>query len=109
MGLTPFRTSAYLSIAIPVVVVAVVALAPVGPAAATRPGWPWRQAVPWLALFVAAVVLEVAGLAIGGRSQTLPTLSDVVDHLLRWHAERFVLFAGWLALGVLIARAARRP
>jgi hypothetical protein len=109
MGLTPFHTIAYVSVAIPVVVVGVVALVPAGPTAGAAPAWPWRQALPWLGLLVAATALEVVGLMIGGRSRTLPTLSDVVDHLLRWHAERFVLFACWLALGVLIARAARRP
>jgi hypothetical protein len=109
MGLTPFHTSAYVSVAIPVACVAVVALVPARSATRAAPGWPWRQALPWLALLVAAAGVEAAGLALGGRSNTVPTLSDIVDHLLRWHGERFVLFAFWLALGVLLARSARRP
>jgi hypothetical protein len=46
-----------------------------------------------------AFALEVAGLALGGRSSAVPTLSTVVDHALAWHAVRFVLFLAWLALG----------
>jgi hypothetical protein len=43
--------------------------------------------------------LEGLGLALGGRSKTVPTLSTVIDHALAWHALRLILFCGWLLIG----------
>jgi DMSO reductase anchor subunit len=54
---------------------------------------------PWLLLLLAAVVLEVIGLALGGRSSTVPTLSTVVDHLLVRHVGRWLLYVTWMAVG----------
>jgi hypothetical protein len=55
--------------------------------------------VPWLVVFFFAVVLEAVGLAHGGRSKEVATLSTTVDHLLVTHAGRGVLFLAWLAAG----------
>jgi len=55
---------------------------------------------PWIVVLVGAIVLEVAGLILGGRSTRVPTLSTLTDHLLTTHALRCVLFVLWLAVGV---------
>jgi hypothetical protein len=54
--------------------------------------------MPWVALLALAVGLEAAGLALGGRSTTVPTVSTVIDRTMVWHISRFVLFAAWLAV-----------
>lgn len=56
--------------------------------------------LPWLSLFALAVVLEVVGLALGGRNKTMPTLSTTVDHLLVTREGRWLLYATWLSVGV---------
>jgi hypothetical protein len=58
-----------------------------------------RSTFPWVVLLLLAVGLEVAGLALGGRSTEVPTLSTVIDHALGWHGVRLALFLGWLAVG----------
>lgn len=60
-----------------------------------------ETAAPWLAVLGAALALEVWGLALGGRSVEVPTLSTVVDHLLATHVERAALYVLWLAAGAL--------
>ena len=67
-----------------------------------RPGWPW--AVPVLL----AAGLEGAALALGGKDRAFPSLSTVLDQLLRWQGLRAVLFALWLLLGALLVWPARR-
>ena len=111
-GVRPFTTAAYLAVAVPVVVVA-----GTGwwsgrhrlPAPPPVPGL--RGAAPWLALALAGLGLEIAGLALGGRSPRVPTLSTVVDHALAFHATRLVVFAAWVALGLALLRlrGRRRP
>jgi hypothetical protein len=59
----------------------------------------WQRAAPWLVAAVLALALESAGLALGGRSVDVPTLSTTVDHLVVDHGGRFVLFVLWLAVG----------
>jgi hypothetical protein len=59
----------------------------------------WRRAAPWLVVAIFAIALESIGLALGGRSANVPTLSTTVDHLLVNHWGRFALFAVWLAVG----------
>lgn len=59
----------------------------------------FSSAAPWLVVLLAAVALEAVGLALGGRSLSVPTLSTTVDHLLRWHWERGVLCTVWLLVG----------
>lgn len=59
----------------------------------------WRGVAPWIAVALFAVTLECAGLALGGRSPSVPTLSTTVDHLLVDQWERCVLFVAWVAAG----------
>lgn len=54
----------------------------------------------WLAIAVVATALEVAGLALGGRSVDVPTLSTAADHLLTTHPGRAILYLAWLAIGI---------
>jgi hypothetical protein len=56
--------------------------------------------VPWLSLLALAVGLEVVGLALGGRSNSVPTLSTTVDHLLVTREGRWLLYATWLSVGI---------
>ena len=56
--------------------------------------------LPWLLIAVAAAGLEAAGLALGGRSPRMATLSTAVDHLLAWHVTRWIAFLAWAWLGV---------
>jgi hypothetical protein len=111
-GLAPFTTSAYVAVALPVAGLVVAAvLVPTGPRSPRSAGRPWYRSLPWAAFLVVAVGLEAAGLALGGRSRTVPTLSTVVDHALAWQGVRFILFAAWLALGwaPVVRRALSRP
>jgi hypothetical protein len=55
---------------------------------------------PWLIVLLGAGVLETVGLALGGRSKAVPTLSTAVDHLLVTHEGRALLFVAWLLVGV---------
>ena len=59
----------------------------------------WRRVAPWLVVAILAIALESVGLALGGRSSNVPTLSTTVDHLLVDHGGRFALYALWLAFG----------
>jgi phosphate/sulfate permease len=59
---------------------------------------------PWVALLTAAVILEVVGLLLGGRSTSVPTLSTSVDHLLADRWERCLLCLAWLLAGILPLR-----
>jgi hypothetical protein len=58
-----------------------------------------RKAAPWLGLFIVALALEIVGLALGGRSTAVPTLSTTVDHVLVAHWGRWLLFLWWLWIG----------
>jgi hypothetical protein len=58
-----------------------------------------RWVLPWLLVALVATGFEGLGLALGGRSATVPTMSTVIDHALAWHALRLVLFCGWLLIG----------
>jgi hypothetical protein len=107
-GLRPFTRSADVAIAIPVFLLAVAAWGktPRSSGGASRfirkgaVGSPSRYgALPWIALGLLAVALEVLGLALGGRSRVVPTLSTVADQALAWHVSRWVVFILWLAAG----------
>ncbi len=104
-GLRPFSAPAYLAVGLPVGL-ALAALAAGGrrrrAVEGVRPGWPW--AVPVLL----AAGLEGAALALGGKDRAFPSLSTVLDQLLRWQGLRAVLFALWLLLGALLVWPARR-
>lgn len=79
-----------------------------GRACSQRTTLSWASAASWIALVAAAVGLEAFGLALGGRSPTWPTLSDVVDRILVLHVERSVVFGLWLGIGVMLIGWARR-
>ena len=101
-GLSPFTITAYVAVGLPVAaLVAVVVGHSFGLGHSTVKPWPatLRSVFPWLALLALGLGLEALGLALGGRSASVPTLSTVVDHALAWHGLRFVLFCGWLATG----------
>ena len=101
-GLSPFTIAAYVAVGLPVVALVAVVVgrsfglgqSMVKPGPATL-----RSVLPWLVLTALGIGLEALGLALGGRSAGVPTLSTVVDHALAWHGLRFVLFCGWLAMG----------
>ncbi len=103
-GLPPFTITAYVAVGLPVAALLAVvvgrslglghSMANPGRATVTL-----RSVFPWLVLLALGLGLEALGLALGGRSAGVPTLSTVVDHALAWHGLRFVLFCGWLALG----------
>ena len=57
---------------------------------------------------VAAVALECVGLALGGHSARVPTLSDAVDRLLDWHVGRCALFCLWIAVAARPLQRRRR-
>ncbi|MGC8513115.1 MAG: hypothetical protein ACP5P1_08785 [Acidimicrobiales bacterium] len=98
-GLRPFTNSAYEAVfAAPAILLAFGLLSPAG-RRTPRDSPTLRAVAPWVTLAVLAGCLEAIGLALGGRSPVVPTLSTVVDHALGWHASRFVLFIGWLKLG----------
>lgn len=99
-GVRSFSTPAWVGIAVPGVLLLAVALPPMA-----RPRWDhdrrtkFRHSLPLLLLLVVAIVLETVGLALGGRSSAVPTLSTVVDHALAWRATRALLVVLWLAVG----------
>ena len=101
-GLRPFTVSAYVAVGIPVAVVGCVAAFD-WPARGLRAQGAQmvglRGVLPWLLVALIAAGLEGLGLALGGRSSTVPTMSTVIDHGLAWHAFRLVLFCGWLLIG----------
>jgi hypothetical protein len=115
-GLRPFTLTAYLAIAFPTVLLAT-ALAlprtggsPTGGDSDHRSPTPsGRQFFPIATVLVFGLGLEMAGLALGGRSPFVPTLSTVLDHALRWHLVRFLMILAWLAVGLRLARRGRRP
>jgi hypothetical protein len=106
-GAHPFTTWAYVAVSIPVVVTLAFCArrgAFTEPDATNyyrrRSLGALRNATLWWALFTAALVLEIVGLALGGRSKNVPTLSTTVDHLLVAHWGRWLLFLWWLWIGV---------
>jgi hypothetical protein len=110
-GVRPFTTLAYVLIALPslLVVVAYLSLGALSPGRSdvTRyyreraDGITLKNVAPWLVVVALVVALEVVGLALGGRSRDVPTLSTTVDHLLIWHWGRWLLYVAWLSLGVM--------
>jgi hypothetical protein len=98
-GLRSFTVASYIAVGIPIVIVGSIVI--IGSVAAVTEAVPLSRTLPWLLLAFIAAVLEAVGVALGGRSKAVPTLSTVVDHALAWHAVRLVLFCGWLLLGLL--------
>lgn len=115
-GVPPFTVRAYVAVGAAAVLLIVAAV--IGPAArhrgkVVRPsndGSPRAaRAFPWVILLVFAVALEALGLALGGESSTVPTLSTVIDHAMSTHIVRFILLVLWLAAGwIPVARALKR-
>lgn len=102
-GLRPFTWTAYAAVGLLVAVVSGTAIARRGSRAASDASGTTvnlRRAWPWIALCAAAVVLEVVGLALGGRSAAVPTLSTVVDRALAPRAARCAMYVAWLAVGI---------
>lgn len=130
-GAAPFHALAYTVVGLPTLVVLVVVLAR-GPARASqrsgrrvraprpRRGGERRAGrsaralpvrarggqsgawTPLVALAAVGVVLEIVGLAHGGRSAAYPTLSDVVDEVVRFRAARAALLALWGGAGLAV-------
>lgn len=110
-GVRAFTTTAYVLVAIPslLALATYVSLGGLSPRRrdVTRyyheraEGVSFKGVVPWLVVLVLAIALEVVGLALGGRSHEVPTLSTTVDHLLVWHWGRWLLYVAWLAVGVV--------
>jgi hypothetical protein len=108
-GVSPFTTLAYVLIAIPsvLVVLTYVSLGALSPRQGSvthyyrerARGITLRHVAPWLVVLLMAIALEVLGLALGGRSRNVPTLSTTMDHLLIWHWGRCVLYLVWLFVG----------
>jgi hypothetical protein len=103
-SLAPFTALAYLPVLVPVLLLAA-AVCPRRPAdELASPETPAaRSALGWLGLGLAAVGLEAVALLAGGRSRAFPSLSTVLDQLLRWHGSRWVVFIIWLLAGFLPA------
>ena len=105
-GVYPFTGWAYVAVAIPVVATLAFYVVRGGfsePGATNyyrqRSLGASRSATPWWGLFIIALALEIVGLALGGRSKDVPTLSTTVDHLLVAHWGRWLLFLWWLWIG----------
>jgi hypothetical protein len=107
-GVRPFTMLAYVLIAIPSLAAATIysvmgGLSPRADVATyyrTRSaGATSRNVWPWTGLLLAALALEAIGLALGGRSAHVTTLSTTVDHLLVAHWGRWLLYDLWLAVG----------
>ena len=58
-----------------------------------------KSTAPWIGVALCALALECVGLALGGHSSTVPTLSSTIDHVLVHHWERSILFLVWLLVG----------
>ncbi len=105
-GLAAFTVEATVAVAVPVAVLAALAVAAptrprgTGPAS-TAPAIGTAALVPWFVLVTVAVVLEAVGLAVGGRSPGFPTLSTVVDHALTTRWSTFALCCIWLGTGAV--------
>ena len=109
-GTTPFHSLAYVLVAIPALAV-LITFFMLGGLSSRREDVDayylkrsdhasLANVLPWLSLLVLAVALEVVGLALGGRNNTVPTLSTTVDHLLATREGRWLLYATWLSVGI---------
>jgi hypothetical protein len=106
-GEAPFHLAAYLAVALPVVIGLAGSLrGRVLEGAAPAPRV--RDVAGWVVLALGALVLEAVGLALGGRSPRVPTLSTTVDHLLVTHVVRAALFVLWVGAGAWISTFSRR-
>jgi hypothetical protein len=107
--LRPFSVPIDVAVAVPSLIVAVLAWGPPGsrtPMAADRKVVKWRDAAPWALLFGLLTVFEVAAYFSSPRRDH-PTLSSIADSLMNTHPGRAAEFALWLLLGwaLLLRRA----
>ena len=116
-GVRPFTWQSYVLIAFPIAVVIGCYISDGSFARTTRrellstqdgSAFGSRQSA-WWAIIVFAVLLEAWGLALGGRSSAVPTLSTTLDHLLATRVERTIVFVVWLACGASPLLQSRRP
>ena len=105
-GVPPFTVRAYVAVGAPTILLLVIGVLDsvigaggMAPSAPQQEPLHLRRSLPWVFLLLLAVGLEGAGLALGGHSGAVPTLSTVIDHALAGHAVRFMLFCGWLGAG----------
>jgi hypothetical protein len=103
---TPFTWAANAVTALPIVALAVLAVArwpahpePLTLREAQRDRHPYR---PWIALSVGVVAWELVEYLARGSRGAHPTLSSMVGALDRHYVGTAVLFFGWLCLGALI-------
>ncbi|MGC2486306.1 MAG: hypothetical protein WA359_08695 [Acidimicrobiales bacterium] len=111
----PFTLSAYVLIALP----ALVALALYARVGGFRPAridvtayyrtHSSHRVAAWVVILILALALESVGLALGGRSTSVPTLSTTLDHLLVEHWGRWLLFLAWLGVGARPIARLRQP
>jgi hypothetical protein len=106
-GLAPFSDAAYVALIVPAATALLVysalggfSASPGGISSYYRARGASARLLPWTAVFAVALGLEIAGLALGGRSQDVPTLSTTIDHLLVTHWGRWLLYLWWLWIGV---------
>ena len=95
---TPFSLAANVMTGIPIVLLAVLAVArwPLRPQPVRPPGrHPVRE---WIILGVALLAWEVAVYAARGSRADHPTLSSMVDAVDRYYVLKVVLFFGWLCV-----------
>ena len=109
-GVRPFSLLSYVLVAIPTVVI-LGSYCALGGSSARRVdvssfyrrnarGASLRSVAPWLVVLAAVVALESVGLALGGRSPSVPTLSTTVDRLLVARWERWLLCVVWMLAGM---------
>lgn len=105
-GLAPFTDAAYVALSVPVVTALVLYGAlggfsprPDGITSYYRACADSTRVLPWAAIVAVALGLEIAGLALGGRSKDVPTLSTTIDQVLVTHAGRCLLYLWWLWVG----------
>jgi hypothetical protein len=113
---TAFTGAANLVTALPIVLLAALAIAlwPLRPRPRPRPlgpgledtRHPWR---PWAVLFGAIVVWELAEYAARGSRADHPTLSSMLDAVDRYYLLKAIVFFLWLSLGAAIVRLGRQP
>jgi hypothetical protein len=105
---TPFTWAANAVTAVPIVALAVLAVArwpahpePLALPEAQRRRHPYR---PWVVLCAGVVAWELVEYLARGSRAAHPTLSSMVNALDRHYVGTAVLFLGWLCLGALIVR-----
>ncbi len=108
-GLKPFSPASYISVVIPVIILATIFVtsAALSPSQIKARDYYRQQAgdfstktvLPWVIIFLCGIGLEAIGLVLGGRSVVVPTLSTMIDYLLITHIGRFILFLIWLEVG----------